>query len=159
MSELTSIERVRNTFEFKPVDRIGYQVQPWKTTVKKWLEQGLLEEGEDVCEHFGCDISGAGWFNAVANLDFEEVVLEEDDHTRLTLDGNGAKLRRHIERDGTPEHVDFEVNTRRAWEDKIKPFLLNFDRRRIDCENYGKEFKLASKDKDSFAFVCRALWS
>jgi uroporphyrinogen decarboxylase len=74
-------------------------------------------------------------FNMVADLDFEPVVLEETDETVLTKDGNGAMLRRHKLHDATPEHVDFTVKERGAWEELIKP-LLTPDRRRVNFENY-----------------------
>jgi uroporphyrinogen decarboxylase len=74
-------------------------------------------------------------FNLVADLDYQPEVVEEDEDTVLTRDGNGALLRRHKKHDATPEHVDFMVRDRELWEERIKP-LLKPDRRRINFEGY-----------------------
>jgi uroporphyrinogen decarboxylase len=88
----------------------------------------------------------------VANLDFEEIVVEETEETILRRDGNGALLRRHKLHDSTPEHVDFLVKDRRGWEEHSKPHLIP-DRRRINFEGYrGARKKAAEKNR----FFC---WS
>lgn len=91
-------------------------------------------------------------FNMVADLDFEPVVVEETEETILRLDGNGALLRTHKLHSSTPEHVDFMVKERKAWEEKIKP-LLKPDRRRIDFKGYREKKK---KCKENQRFFC---WS
>jgi uroporphyrinogen decarboxylase len=138
-----------NTLAHKPVDMIPIAVSPWGATVKRWREEGHIKEDEDVAEHFGQDLRSAGWLNSCADLDFKAVVIEETDETILTLDGNGAKLRRHKLHDSTPEHVDFTVKDLAGWEEKIKPLIVNLDRRRIPFEGYrsGRAF---AKEKERF---------
>ncbi len=133
---MTSIERMRNTLERKPVDQVPVAISPWGATVEKWVREGHLAAGEDVAEHFGQDICSGGWLNSVAHLDFEEVLIEETEETIMHLDGNGAKLRRHKLHDSTPEHVDFTVKDRATWEEHARSFLLDVDRRRIPFEGY-----------------------
>ena len=153
MSSMTSIERVTNTLALKPVDQPPACLTPWEATTKRWKDEGHIKQDEDVHEHFGQDIRCSGWINGVADLDYKDVVLEETDETILTLDGNGAQLRRHKLHDSTPEHVDFAVKDRRGWEEHIKPHLLEVDRRRIyqdhttnvEQEDYGKHRKLAAE--------------
>jgi len=149
MRPMTSIERVANTLARKPVDHVPAAVSPWWATIVKWREQGHLAPNEDVAEHFDQDIRTGGWLNSVADLDFKPVVLEETDETILTLDGNGAKLRRHKLHDSTPEHVDFLVKDRKGWEEHIKPRLVNVDRRRIPFESYRWAKRYAA-DKQRF---------
>ncbi len=80
--------------------------------IKKWVEKGWINEEVDFGTHFGYDIREAWPFNLIADLDFEPVILEENEDTHVILDGNGAKLRRHKHHVTTPEHVDFTVKDR-----------------------------------------------
>lgn len=140
--ELTSIERMARTLERLPVDHVPVAVSPWGVTVERWKKEGFIGPDENVAEHFGQDLCSAGWLNSTADLDMEPIVLEETEETILVKDGNGATLRRHKLHDSTPEHVDFDVRERSAWEEKIKPFLVDLDRRRIPFADYrqGKQF-------------------
>jgi uroporphyrinogen decarboxylase len=146
---MTSIERVANTLARKPVDHVPVQISPWNDTVKRWEKEGHIKVGEDLGTHFHQDLAGSWCINGVADLDFKEVVLEETEETVLKLDGNGAKLRRHKLHDTTPEHVDFMVKDREAWLEKIKPHLVNLDRRRINFDAYRKE-RAYAKEKQRF---------
>jgi uroporphyrinogen decarboxylase len=133
---MTSYERMLAALNRQPVDMLPVAVSPWGATIKRWRDEGHIGEEENVHEHFGQDIYSGGWFNSVADLDFEAVVIEETDETRLTLNGNGATLRHHKLHDSTPEHVDFKVKDRASWEEIVKPHLLKLDRRRIPFEGY-----------------------
>jgi uroporphyrinogen decarboxylase len=146
---MTSIERMTNVLSFKPVDQTPVAVSPWGATVQRWIREGHIAEGENVAEHFGQDLCSGGWLNSTADLDFQVQTLEETDETILQLDGNGAMLRRHKLHDSTPEHVDFTVKDRAGWEEKIKPFLIDLDRRRIPFEGY-RSAKQFGADKQRF---------
>ncbi|MEW6355368.1 MAG: uroporphyrinogen decarboxylase family protein [Planctomycetota bacterium] len=150
MSELTGIERIANILKRKPVDRIGLFEHFWGDTVKKWREQGHVAQNEDLATHFGFDCATCWPFQMVADLDFVPVVVEETAETRLTRDGNGALLRRHKLHDATPEHVDFAVKERKAWEALIKPKLTP-ERRRIKFEDY-RNAKTNAHNKNRFFF-------
>lgn len=112
MMSLTGIERITNILKRKPVDRIGIYEHLWTDTLKKWVNEGHLKEGEELSDHFGFDIEESWPFNMTANLDFIPQVVEEKEKTILIRDGNGALLRRHKLHDATPEHVDFLVKER-----------------------------------------------
>ena len=150
---MTSIERVANTLDLKSVDQIPVAVSPWGATVKRWRDEGHLAEDEDVQEHFGQDLRSGGWLNSVGNLDFEPVVLEETEETKLVLDGNGAKLRRHKLHDSTPEHVDFTVKDRSGWQETIRPNLVDVDRRRVPFEGYRNAKKSAAEKERFFCWA------
>ena len=150
MQPMTSFERVKNVLDLQPVDQCPVKLSPWTETIKLWTEQGHLKPDEDIVAHFDQDLRCGGWLKCVANLDHEDVVLEETDETVLKLDGNGAMLRRHKLHDSAPEHVDFTVKDRAGWQEKTKPFLLDVDRRRIPFEDYAKQRTLAQQEQRFF---------
>jgi len=135
----------------KPVDRIGVFEHFWPDTQKTYVEQGHVKADEVLEEHFQLDMQRDWTFNIIANLDFEEIVLEETEETRLVLDGNGASLRRHKLHDTTPEHVDFTVKDRESWEE-YKPYLLDVDERRINFESYRETKRRAAENNQFFAW-------
>ena len=130
-------ERIARILKRQPVDRIGVYEHFWGDTREQWAADGHLRKDEDAHDHFGFDLEGCWPFNMVADLDFVPQVIEETEETILTRDGNGALLRRHKLHASTPEHVDFVVKERTAWDEKVKP-LLTPDRRRINFEAYRK---------------------
>jgi uroporphyrinogen decarboxylase len=135
MQPLTGIERITNILQREPVDRIGVFEHFWGDTQRNWEAMGYLKPGVSLETRFGLDLQLFWAFNFTANLDFEPVVIEETEDTILTLDGNGALLRRHKHHEGTPEHIDFLVQNRLGWEEHIVPNLKT-ERRRIDFEGY-----------------------
>ena len=56
MDELTGIERITNILQRKPVDRIGLFEHFWSDTQKVWTEQGHIQPGENLADHFGFDL-------------------------------------------------------------------------------------------------------
>ena len=102
-------------------------------------------------DHFGFDMDLCGPFNLTADLDYEPEILEETEETIVRRDGNGAVLRQHKLHDSTPEHIDFMVKERRAWEEHIKPKLTP-DPRRINFENYREQKRRAEESNRFFAW-------
>ncbi len=149
---MTSYERFANALARKPVDQVPVMISPWGATVQRWQREGFITEGEDIGDHFGQDMRSSGWLNGTADMDFQPVTLEETEETILQLDGNGAMLRRHKQHDSTPEHVDFTVQDRASWEEKIKPFLVDLNRRRIPFENYRVEKAKAAAGQRFFCW-------
>jgi len=149
--ELTSVERITNILQRKPVDRIGIFEHFWSDTQKVWTEQGHIQPSENLNDHFGFDLELSWTFNLVADLDYTPVVLEETDETIVTKNGNGATLRQHKLHDATPEHIDFDVKERHAWETIVKPKLTP-DRRRIDFVAYRQAKERARKANRFFAW-------
>ncbi len=145
MPTLTARERVFNTLQRRPIDQLAASESFWGDTHKRWASQGQIRPDEDLLQHFNLDFRGPAWFKLVADLDFVPQVLEETAETVLTLDGNGAKLRRHKLHSSTPEHVDFTVKDRAGWEEHIKPRLLEPDRRRINFESYRDVRRMAAE--------------
>jgi uroporphyrinogen decarboxylase len=134
---MTGKERIANILQRKPVDRIGLFEHFWGDTEKKWRSEGHIAPEATLADHFGFDVQNCWANNLVADLDFEPETVEETEETRIVRDGNGALLRRHKLHDTTPEHIDFLVKDRAAWEEHIKPRLTP-DPRRINFEDYSK---------------------
>ncbi len=151
MDSMTSVERVHNLLERKPVDRIGLYEHFWGDTIKDWIAKGHIQEGESLEDHFGYDFQCVGPFNMVADLDHVPVIVEENEETMLVRDGNGALLRRYKTHDTTPEHVDFLVKDRAGWEEHIKPHLTP-ERRRINFEAHRHVRELAKANNRYFAW-------
>jgi len=142
---MTAKERIGRILRREPVDRIGLMEQFWGDTASAWTREGHLEPGESLTEHFALDIELCGALKTVADLDWETEVLEETSETILTRNGNYALLRNHKLHDATPEHVDFAVKGREAWEELIKPKLTP-DPRRIDFQAYREAKERAARD-------------
>ena len=149
---MTGIERISNILKRRPVDRIGLFEHFWGDTLQKWQAERHIREGEDLATHFGFDMSTCWPFTMTADLDFEPEILEETEETVLTRDGNGAVLRRHKLHSSTPEHVDFAVKERAAWEKLTKP-RLTAERRRINFEAYRNARKAAQEEDRFFCWA------
>lgn len=137
-------ERISRILKHQPVDRIGLYEHFWGDTMHAWEEQGHLQPGEAPEDHFGFDMQECWAFNFTADMNFEPQIVAETEDTVTLLDGNGAILRRHKHHDTTPEHVDFTVKERQAWEEKIKP-LLTADPSRINFTAYRNAKQQAEK--------------
>lgn len=149
---MTHRERMLNALDRRPVDLLPYGDGLWGETTEKYIRQGHLKAGEDHVLHFDMSWRGGGWLNSVADLDFNEEIVEETEDTILSISGNRAKLRWWKKRSGTPEHVDFAVQERDAWERLIKPHLLKVDRRRIPFESYRTQKRLAAEEQRAFCW-------
>ena len=147
MQTMTHKERFLSALNREPVDLLPCGDSIWSETRAKYISEGHLQEDEDATLHFDMSWRTGGWLNGVADLDFEEVIINETDETILKLDGNGAQLRRWKNKNGTPEHVGFTVTDRSGWEEKIKSHLLQVDRRRIPFETY-RDAKQKAKEED-----------
>ncbi len=148
MSTMTGYERMKNILNRKPVDRIGLYEHFWNDTKKMWVAAGKVKPQDDLYELFDYDMSESWAFKLTADLDFVDVVIDETEDTILKKDGNGALLRRHKHHDTTPEHVDFTVKDRKAWEELIKPFLTP-DERRINFKAY-RDAKRKAHEQNKF---------
>ena len=148
---MTSYERVVNTLNRKPVDQCPIVIGPWEESEKRWIEEGHYSQGQNVRELFDMDLRWEGILNMVADLDCVPETVEETEDTISMRDGNGAVLRKHKGKSGTPEHVDFRVKNRQGWEELIKPFFQSVDKRRIPYEKY-RSMKKYCAEKQLFLF-------
>jgi uroporphyrinogen decarboxylase len=152
MQAMTARERVRNLLERKPADRASFLESLWGDTVKRWQQEGHIQEGEDLGQHFRMEIQSAGWLVSEGNLDLETVVVQEDEETKLVKNRSGAYLRWWKNKSGTPEHVDFTVKDRATWDEHIAPYLQP-ERRRVDFEAYRKTKQQAAERGNFFCWA------
>ncbi len=131
---LTSKERFQRILNHQPVDRIGLFEVYWRETAQKWSERGHFEKPEMISDHFGLDVRRTGYeitpvlwtiIDLTADLDAGEQIVEETETTKLVRNGNGAILRWVKDRASAAEHVDFLVKDRKAWEEHVRPRLVN----------------------------------
>ncbi len=111
--------------------RMGMFEHFWGDTQPAWEKQGL-PEGVNLQEYFDHDIRfipGA----KVRNETFpgQKIIVEETDETVVTINGWGAKLRHWKHKDGTPEHIDFDLTGEKIWREKYREPLLDLDLRRL----------------------------
>jgi len=148
---MTGKERIGCILRRQPTDRVGLFEVFWTETARRWSAEGHFARPELAEDHFGLDLRRCRPLDLVAKLSIGEAVLDENDTTRLGVaggpasagrkeevieetettrlvrDGNGAVLRWIKGSSGAPEHVDFLVKDRRAWEEHIRPHLVNED--------------------------------
>jgi len=152
MKAMTSRERVAATLARQPVDRLAAHESFWAETGRRWVAEGHVRDGESLEDHFDLDIRCGGWPNHVVDLDFKPVTLEETEETRLTLDGNGARLRWMKHKGNAPEHIGFTVTDRRTWEEFARPKLVQRDKRRIPFESYRDARANAARQQRFFCW-------
>lgn len=132
---MTGIERISRQLDHLPVDRIAIAEEFWGQTIERWRREGKLGADESPVNHFELDLDTMWAFNYTLHPEERETVLEEDDETRLIINGNRAKLRVHKLHASTPEHVGYAIADRSDWLEKAKPFLTP-DRQRINWDGY-----------------------
>ena len=155
-------ERIERILRRKPTDRVGLFEVFWTETARRWSAEGHFARPELAEDHFGLDLRRCRPLDLTAKLSVGEAVVDENDTTRLGVaggpasvgrkeevieetettrlvrDGNGAVLRWIKGSSGAPEHVDFLVKDRRAWEEHIRPHLVNEGncKPRVNCGLY-----------------------
>jgi uroporphyrinogen decarboxylase len=151
---MTGKERVGRILRRQPADRIGLFEVFWAETARRWSAEGHFARPELAEDHFGLELRRCRPLDLTARLSVgepvedetdttwlgvaggpahagrKEEVIEETETTRLVRDGNGAVLRWIKGFSGAPEHVDFLVKDRCAWETHIRPYLVNEANRR-----------------------------
>jgi uroporphyrinogen decarboxylase len=134
----TSRDAIDALLHGREADFVPLYDSPWGDTLKKWTTQGM-PEGQDTTDHFGFDMvwCGAG-FSWEAKPGKSET-LEETDEWKIVRNGSGGVLKWWKERSGTPEHIDFAMNSRSVWEDEYKSHVLGDVRPRLPDMNWNRE--------------------
>jgi uroporphyrinogen decarboxylase len=113
MSELTTGERFKRMYEHREADRVPIVDSPWTSTLERWHREGL-PEGADWRAYFGVDVTGG--IEVDNSPRFPETVLQETDTYRITTTRWGATEKNWKHASSTPEHIDYVVKDRKAWE-------------------------------------------
>lgn len=144
---MTSKELVFRALERKSVPRLPCSEALWAETIKRWTDEGHIKPDEDISKHFNFDLSGGGRISSIADVGYKDEVIDEDEDFVLFKDGNGATKRMFKKSPGPREYVSFSVKDKQDWEEKIKPYLLSLDRRRIPSKEYRNDRKKANEQQ------------
>lgn len=121
---MTGRERVNRMFARREQDRVPRFETFWDETIKRWQDEGLNGDQRTVLDLLGADFHGLCW-NWPQAFPGREEVVSTDAQTRVVRDGNGKLVRYWRDKSGTPEHLGFECDSRRKWEQVFKPALLD----------------------------------
>lgn len=168
---MNSKELIANMIKHQPFDRLALYEGFWDETLVAWMDQGypsktiVEDERErivpvDPFHHFTYDLHRCGGFFDTEPLFGQKEIIEETDEWEIRLDGAGASLKWWKNKSGTPEHIDFRMNSRAVWEQEYRPHLLQPDRRRFNGKWWGdgtlsddrRELALA-RSRDQWAWV------
>lgn len=135
---------------------------PWDDAMTKWLDEGYPKDKDgkacDPNDVFLFDMTGCGgWFQWQAKKDKQDI-LEENEEWKIVRSGNGAVLKWWKTHSGTPEHIDFHMNSRKIWEEEYKPYLLTLDRERVDVKNAKDRIKLRKSEKKFTFYGNQFIW-
>ncbi len=121
---LTSQERVNRMFARADQDRIPRHDSYWGETIERWKKEGLKGGYGGALAALQSDLHSLQWLwpNCFPG---RHSVLEEDEQTVVARDGQGKTTRTWKHRQGTPEHLGFDCDTREKWTSIYKPGLLS----------------------------------
>ncbi|MCC7146243.1 MAG: hypothetical protein IT443_07330 [Phycisphaeraceae bacterium] len=123
---LTSCERVKRMMEHRDHDRVPRSDGYWDETIARWQAEGLAGSTEQVWQLLDRDFAHLCW-SWPRPFPGRQEVLEQNEETRVVIDGFGQKTREWKHRSGTPEHLGWECDSRQVWENRIKPALRATD--------------------------------
>ncbi|MHB9033385.1 MAG: uroporphyrinogen decarboxylase family protein [Anaerolineae bacterium] len=166
----TSRQVVDDLLRGRKAERVAVMDSPWADSIMEWVKQGYPTEkvyhdigehywdpadgrwydvetpGEytqpvSVWQHFQYDMVGVGgWFDWLPLRGYNELV-EETDAWSVHRNGAGAALKYWKHKSGTPEHIDFTMTSRAIWEEKYRPYLVEFDPERVNLESARKGYR------------------
>lgn len=111
-------------FERRDHDRVPRHESFWSDTIERWQKEGLLGDTKTVLELLESDFHGLNWLWPQA-FPGEDRVVEQNAETYVVRDSNGKLVRYWKGRQGTPEHLGFDCDSREKWETVYKPALLS----------------------------------
>ncbi|MDK3159435.1 uroporphyrinogen decarboxylase family protein [Kamptonema cortianum] len=119
-----------------PFGRMGVFEHFWPETLRRWEQQGHypFDRNHAPCcpaEFFNLDLFHAKGWIALDPFYQNQQVIHDDNEKQIIVNGNGATIRVWKNKSGTPEHLSFDMDSRKKWEEKYKPALLRWDENRI----------------------------
>ncbi len=129
---MKSGERIRATYEFRPVDHLVRRVfYIWQEAIEKWQQQGLPQNYQET-NLFNFDPDGMtevglnlGWCEPPFRPAYEEKVITTEGSTEIIQDFAGRWLRvfRGRRHGFMPEYVRHPVTSEKDWEESVGPRL------------------------------------
>ncbi|MEX0777904.1 MAG: uroporphyrinogen decarboxylase family protein [Phycisphaeraceae bacterium] len=121
---LTSQERVNRMFQRRDHDRVPRHESFWGDTIKRWQGEGLFGGTGEVLDFLQSDFCSLQWLWPQCFPE-QNQRLSENEETYVVRDGQGKTVRYWRHRQGTPEHLGFDCDSREKWEKIYKPALLD----------------------------------
>jgi len=134
--------------EKKCPERMGLCEHFWPDTIEFWEKNDDLPKNIDLYEYFDYDIRRLpeSWFSTDA-IPFYEEIIQEDEETKIVINGWGAKMRYWKGKAGTPEHLEFDLDSFDKWKKKYRERLLYLDLNRFgDIEKWKESYKKAMQE-------------
>jgi len=130
---------------------MGLRENIWRQTLDQWVEESYPTDTNgkpvDPITHFNHD-----WANAGGGFDHWPIrgyreVVEETDEWHTLRNGSGAELKYWKRKAGTPEHIHFNMTSRKIWEEQYRPYLLSLDPERLNIASTRKALGVRRKEK------------
>lgn len=131
MSNMTSAQRLRATYEFKPVDHlIRREFYIWDEAIERWKTEGMAADA-DRNTLFGFDIrpevgpGRLGWCEPEFSPGVESKVIEAGEDYEIICDSVGkmVKVFKGKRHGFMPTYLKHAVTNDQDWEDKVLPLL------------------------------------
>src|SRR5690606_16808917 len=117
----------------------------------RWQREGLQGDADTVLTQLDADFAALAGGNVRSTPDIAGQVLQEDDQIIVNRNPWGATLRSWKTRNGTPEHMAFDCDSRAKWEQTYKPALMR-SRPAIDAGRLRASYK-AAQDAGRWSFL------
>jgi hypothetical protein len=109
-------------------ERAGFHDHVWGDTLSKWTNEGYPTKDDrpvDPGDNFGFDIVMFGGIDAMPIRGYDEVI-EETEAWIVRRNGAGAVLKSWKDRSGAPEHIAFDLTSRKIWETEYRHHLIEY---------------------------------
>ena len=126
---MTSVERIRATYELEPVDHLfRREFYFWPQALERWKTEGMPEDWRER-NLFGFDPSPwvgqpvhLGWCDCPFMPAYEEKVLEDDGRTQIVQDSSGQvkRVMKGMVHGFMPVYLKNVVESREDWESDVK---------------------------------------
>ena len=146
-------ENCHNLFHKGNAERVAFHDHVWPDARRRWVNEGYpCVDGlpQDPNDHFGFDMLLFDGLDAMPIRGYHEAIEETDDLV-VTRNGAGVVLKTWKNRSGAPEHLSFDLTSRRVWDEKYRHLLTELDRQRINFEVIKASFR---KARANGLFLC-----
>ncbi len=149
---LTSQQRVNRAMNHQDHDRVPRFDTYWPETIERWQDEGLSKNyGHDAAlQLLASDLSHLAHTRPLPFTGRHDI-LAEDEKTQTYIDEWGATVRYWKGKSGTPEHLDFECQSREIWFEKYKP-ACQTTMQQMDVQQVKAKYQL-SKEQNKWTFI------
>lgn len=121
---MTGQQRVERMLSGRDHDRVPRFDTYWPQTIERWQREGLQGDADSVLTKLDADFAALAGGNVRSAPNIPSQTIQEDDQTVVKRNMWGATLRSWKTRNGTPEHIAFDCDSREKWERIYKPALI-----------------------------------